>query len=144
MSTPSNSFVRPPDAPVLDRDLIATPIRTIQGPIEITGNATLVNPPTANSSIINQITTIGYVSNAISSAISNLTGGISNSMLDTLKEVANALGNDPELSSNLGSRISGINDNVIAETSRAMGAEAVLQSSINVNTFTVFYKCEYI
>jgi hypothetical protein len=62
--------------------------------------------------------------------ISDLVDG-SDGALDTLKELADALNNDPNFATNLTNKLIGIRDALTAEVNRAKVAEAALQEGLN-------------
>lgn len=62
--------------------------------------------------------------------ISDLIDG-ADGALDTLKELADALNNDPNFATNLTNKLIGIRDALTAEVNRAKAAEAALQEGIN-------------
>lgn len=62
--------------------------------------------------------------------ISDLIDG-ADGALDTLKELADALNNDPNFATNLTNKLIGIRDALTAEVNRAKAAEAALQEGLN-------------
>lgn len=62
--------------------------------------------------------------------ISDLVDG-ADGALDTLKELADALNNDPNFATNLTNKLIGIRDALTAEVNRAKAAEAALQEGLN-------------
>lgn len=62
--------------------------------------------------------------------ISDLVDG-ADGALDTLKELADALNNDPNFATNLTNKLIGIRDALTAEVNRAKAAEAALQEDLN-------------
>lgn len=62
--------------------------------------------------------------------ISDLVDGAEGA-LDTLKELADALNNDPNFATNLTNKLIGIRDALTAEVNRAKAAEAALQEGLN-------------
>lgn len=62
--------------------------------------------------------------------ISDLVDG-ADGALDTLKELADALNNDPNFATNLTNKLIGIRDDLTAEVNRAKAAEAALQEGLN-------------